>query len=133
MSDTSPQFTPAFPRVIDYTMLSDWKSCPHKFFRCHVMGMGRSRPNIHLHFGGVVAHGLEATRRYYLNTHDIGDAIEVGSIAAVERWGSDFDDFMPVTRTERNKTLTNALLAISAYFREWPLDEDELQIHRHNG
>lgn len=126
-------FSPQFPRVIDYTILSDWKSCPHKFFRSHVCGMARSRPNIHLHFGGCVAKGLEVARRYYIATEDAGDALEEACLAVVETWGSDFDDFIPVTRTERNKSLANALLAIQAYFREWPLDEDELRIHRHNG
>jgi hypothetical protein len=129
MTDT---FTPQFPRVLDYTILSTWKSCPHKFFRTHVQGLAKPRPNIHLHFGGCVAKGLETARRYYSRTGDTGDALEVGCLAIVEAWGADFDDFIPATRSERNKTLSNCLLALQSYFREWPLDEDELRVHIHN-
>lgn len=131
IDSAEPLFTPAFPRVLDYTMLSAWKSCPHKFFRTHVLGMTKPRRNIHLHFGACVARGLEVARRYYLRTADTGDALEEACLAVVEMWGADFDDFIPTTRTERNKTLSNCLLAIQAYFREWPLDEDELRIHTH--
>jgi hypothetical protein len=53
--------------------------------------------------------------------------------AVIQEWGTAFDDFVPVTRTERNKTLANCLLAVQEYFREWPLDDDELTIHTHNG
>lgn len=124
-----------FPRVIDATMRSDWKTCPHKFFQTHVHGLARARPNIHLHFGGAVARGLEVARRAWATgTADTNtEALTLGCEALIEAWGTAFDDFVPVTRTEGNKTLSNALLALQAYFHEWPLDDDEVTIHTHNG
>lgn len=124
-----------FPRVIDATMRSDWKTCPHKFFRTHVNGLARSRPNIHLHFGGAVARGLEVARRAWATgaADTNTEALTLGCEALIEAWGSTFDDFIPVTRTESNKTLANALLALQEYFKEWPLDDDEVTIHIHNG
>ena len=128
---TTPSIS--FPRVIDATIRSTWKTCPHKFFREHVQGLKRPRPNIHLHFGACVARGLEVVRRSYITHGDTSDALTDGCEALIEAWGTSFDDFVPVSRTENNKTLANALLALQAYFHEWPLDEDELQIHSHNG
>lgn len=122
-----------FPRVLDYTMLSTWKTCPHKFFREHVQGLRRARPNIHLHFGGAVAKGLEVARRGFVSHGDAKDAVTDGCEAVIAAWGTAFDDFTPVTRTERNKTLANALLALQEYFREWPLDDEDVTIHTHNG
>lgn len=122
-----------FPRVIDATMRSDWRKCPHAFFRSHIQGLARARPNIHLHFGGAVARGLEVARRGFCTHHDARDALTDGCEALIEAWGTSFDDFTPTTRTESNKTLGNALLALQEYFREWPLDDDEVTIHTHNG
>ncbi len=123
----------SFPRVLDATMLSDWKKCPHAFFRRHVQGLVKPRVNIHLHFGGVVAKGLETARRGFLRHGDARDAVTDACEAVIQEWGTAFDDFVPTTRTERNKTLANALLALQEYFREWPLDDDELTIHVHDG
>lgn len=125
--------TLAFPRVLDATMLSDWKKCPHAFFRRHVQGLVRPRPNIHLHFGACVARGLEVARRGFCVHGDAKDALVDGCEALLTAWGTDFDDFTPITRSERNKTLSNALLALQEYFREWPLDDDDVTIHSHNG
>lgn len=122
-----------FPRVLDYTMLSSWKKCPHAFFRQHVQGLARARPNVHLHFGGAVARGLEVARRAFVTHGDPKDALTDGCEAVIQAWGTDFDEFIPATRTEKNKTLSNALLAVQEYFREWPLDDDEVTIHTHNG
>jgi hypothetical protein len=127
----APHVSAIFPRVLDATMLSDFRSCPHKFFRRHVQGLTRDRSNIHLHFGGAVASGLEAARREFCTSHDSSDALHVGCEALVQAWG-DFD-FTPSTRTEANKTLSNALLALQSYFHEWPLDDDPISIHHHAG
>lgn len=125
--------TITFPRVIDATIRSTWKTCEHKFFREHIQGLSRARPNVHLHFGACVARGLEVARRGFCTHGDARDALTDGCEAVIEAWGTSFDDFIPVSRTEGNKTLANALLALQEYFREWPLDDDEVTIHRHNG
>lgn len=129
MSDIAPVF---FPRVIDATMRSDWLKCPHAFFRRHVCGLARPRVNVHLHFGGAIARGLEVARRTYHSTRDTSDALHNACEAIIHFWG----DFLPPeapTRTEANKTLSAALATIQAYFREWPLDDDPIQIHVHDG
>jgi hypothetical protein len=80
----------------------------------------------------VIARGLEVARRTYFSTRDPSDALHDACEAAIHAWG----DFTPPdnpTRTEANKTLSAALATLQAYFREWPLDEDPLQIHAHNG
>lgn len=121
-----------FPRVIDATMRSDWLKCPHAFFRRHVMGLQRPRASVHLHFGACVARGLEVARRTYFTTRDPFDALHDACEAAIHAWG-DFDPPANPTRTEANKTLSACLATLQAYFREWPLDEDPLQIHVHDG
>lgn len=131
MSDTATLAKPVFPRVIDATMRSDWRSCPHKFFRRHVQGLAKPSTNVHLHFGAAVASGLEAARRVYCAGNSADVSMLAGCQALIAAWGS----YEPVarTRSEANKTLENALGALTAYFHEWPLDEDPVQIHRHAG
>lgn len=121
-----------FPRVIDATMRSDWLKCPHAFFRRHVQGLSKPSVNVHLHFGGVVARGLEVARRTYYDTADTSDALHNACEAAIHAWG-DFEPKDNPSRSEANKTLSSALATLQAYFREWPLDEDPIQIHTHNG
>lgn len=121
-----------FPRVLDATMLSDWRKCPHAFFRRHCQGLTRPRTNVHLHFGGVIARALEVARRTYYETSDAGDALHNACEAAIAEWG-DFEPPPHPTRTEANKTLSSCLAALQAYLREWPLDDDLISIHVHDG
>lgn len=121
----------AFPRVVDATMLSDWRSCPHRFFRRHIQGLTRARTNVHLHFGGALARGLEVARRGYCAHGDTKDALTDGCEALIERWG-DFAAPETPSRSEANKTLDACLLALQGYLREWPLDTD-YHIHHHSG
>lgn len=121
-----------FPRVIDATIRSDWLKCPHSFFRRHVQGLQRPGLSVHLHFGSVIARGLEVARRTYFETSDASDALHNACEAAIHAWG---DFVMPdgLTRTAANKTLSAALATLQAYFREWPLDDDTLTIHTEDG
>lgn len=122
-----------FPRVIDATMRSDWRACPHRFWRRHVQGLvkGEGEVSVHLHFGAALAKGLEETRREFCSHGDTRDAFKAGCEALIAAWG-DFEH-TPRTRNEANKTLGNCLLALQEYFREWPLDDDFVTIHRHDG
>ncbi len=128
----APVAATAFPRVLDATMLSDWRSCPHKFFRRHVQGLVRPRTNVHLHFGACVARGLEVARRTYWETRDTGDALHCACEAVIESWGG-FEPPVAPTRTEAAKTLSACLAAIQSYLAEWSLDTDPFQIHEHMG
>jgi hypothetical protein len=105
--------------------------CPHHFFRRHCQGLTHDAPSIHLHFGACLAKALEVTRRAYCAGHPQSAAVVDGATALMSEWGT--FDFTPRTRTEANKTLENCLLALTDYFKEWPLATDPIQIHVHDG
>jgi hypothetical protein len=113
-------------------MRSDWLKCGHSFFRRHVLGLARPGVSVHLHFGACIARGLEVARRTYFETRDTSDALHNGCEAVIHAWG-DFEAPDNLTRTAAAKTLSAALATLQAYFREWPLDEDPIQIHVHAG
>lgn len=121
-----------FPRVLDATIRSDWRSCPQRFFYRHCRGLVRvsSRPSIHLHFGSCFARGLEVARRSYFAHADTNDALHDACEAFIQAWG-DFDP-QPLTTTEKAKTLASGLHALQRYFAEWPLDDHACTIHAHN-
>jgi hypothetical protein len=121
-----------FPRVIDATMRSDWHKCPHAFFRRHCQGLSRPRTNVHLHFGGCLAAGLEAARREFYASGDCSDALHLGCERIIAAWG-EFTTPEHPTRTEANKTLAACLHALQSYLAEWPLDIDPFRIHTHAG
>lgn len=122
----------AFPPVLDATMRSAFVLCPHTFFRRHCQGLTLTHdaPSIHLHFGACLAKGLEMTRRAYCKGLPQSAAVVEGASALMAEWGS--FDAAPNTRTEANKTLENCLIALSDYFREWPLETDPVRIHVHD-
>lgn len=121
-----------FPRVLDNTMYSDWRSCPHRFFRRHCQGLSRGRKNVHLHFGGCFARATEVVRREWITHHDLSDAVKSGCEAFIDAWGTfELPDY--ATSSEQRKSLQAGLLAVQDYFTEWPLDEDPLQIYIHQG
>jgi hypothetical protein len=122
--------TAIFPPVIDATMRSSFLLCPHHFFRRHCQGLTHDTPSVHLHFGACLAKGLEVTRSSYAGGMAQSAAVVEGANALLAQWGT--FDYTPNTRTEANKTLENCLLALSDYFREWPLATDPIQIHYHN-
>lgn len=128
-----------FPRVIDNTLLEDWKTCPHKFFRHRVQGLvpadfgepgtaPKLKTNIHLHFGGCMARGLEITRREYAEGAGHGEALALGAAAIVEAWDAAGELPAPRSRSEEIKTLDNCILAHAGYFREWDLDDPLQQV-----
>src|SRR5438067_858505 len=104
-----------FPRVIDNTMYSDWRSCAHRFFRRHLQGLSRGRTNVHLHFGGCIAAAFETARLHYCRGDDARDCVKDACEAFIERWG-DFEIPPGASRTEQNKSLAAGLLAIQDYF-----------------
>lgn len=132
MTDTPAADAVLFPRVIDNTMRSDWIACPHRFFRRHCQGLSSDAVNVHLHFGGAMARGLEVARRTFAAGEPPRLAVAAGAEALIRAWGT-FEPPPIQTRTAANKTLDAALVALAEYFTEWPLDTDPVQIHHHNG
>jgi len=130
MSDETS--TPLFPRVIDNTMYSDWKACPHRFFRRHCQGLTRGGPNVHLHFGGAFAAAQETVRLEWLEHYDLEDAVKAGCERFIDYWG-DFEMPEYANQTMLNKSLAAGLIAVQEYYRQWPLDEDPLTIYIHEG
>lgn len=110
-----------FPRVIDNTMYSDWRSCPHRFFRRHLQGLSKGRVNTHLHFGGCFASAVERARLNFCAGEDASSCVKDACEQFITSWGN-FEIPDGATQSERNKSLAAGLLAVQDYFREWPLD-----------
>lgn len=111
-----------FPRVIDSSMLSAFRSCPMKFFREYVQHFKRKGQSIHLHAGGAYAHGLEVSRRaYYEDGRTPGEAENLGLDALAAYYG-DFD-----CPSNSAKTKERMLGALDFYFANYPLDTDLAQ------
>lgn len=111
-----------FPAFIDNSALSSFKKCPTDWMYSCVQQITRSGGNIHLHFGGAFAAGLEAGRKaYYGELASEGDAIKKACTTALEFYG-DFE--APEGSNKNAKTLIGALLE---YFAEYPMDTDFLK------
>ena len=131
-TDHPPLETTTFPPVLDSTMRSAWLTCPHYFLRRHCQGLTTSDDiSVHLHFGATFASGLEAARRSYWAGSPQSAAVVDGADAIVKAWGS--YTFNPTKRSEEVKSLDNCLLALTDYFRQWPLDTDAVRIHEFEG
>jgi len=116
-----------FPAVIDSTMRSSFNLCPHHFFRRYCQGLKHESVNAHLHFGGCLAKGLEVTRRAWVGGEPQHLAVLKGVEAVIKQWAY-FEPPTNPSRTEAVKTLDSCILALSDYFREWPLDNDPIRI-----
>lgn len=105
-----------FPEVIDATMMNDWRSCKHLFFRQHLQHWKPQGESVHLHFGACFASALEALRRaYYEQELTSDEALSIGINKFMTAWG----DFEPPAGVA--KTLERGLGALEFYVNEWPL------------
>jgi hypothetical protein len=130
MSDPSPFI---FPQVIDATMRSDWRACPHRFFRRHVQGLvAPGEVSVHLHFGGCLAKGLETARREFFVGGSPDRALFNGCEAIIAAWG-DFQGKPAPNVNEKKKSLEACILSLAEYFKTWPLESDDVTIHVHRG
>jgi hypothetical protein len=122
-----------FPQVIDATMRSDWRACPHRFFRRHVQGLvAPGEISIHLHFGGCLAKGLETARREFLLVASPDRALFNGCEAIIAAWGN-FQGKDNPNVNEKKKSLDACILSLAEYFKTWPLESDDVTIHVHRG
>ncbi len=99
----------SFPAVIDSTMRSDFITCPHKFYEAHILGLRGMESDVHLHFGGWFARGLEVLRKSFwspLSPHyrNVSRSVAEGVKAILLAWG-DFRIPNNVPPPAGNKTL----------------------------
>ncbi len=108
-----------FPALIDSTIRADFAACPHKCFFAYVKNLRLKSSNIHLHFGGCFAHGLEIFRlAYYGDNLGYSESFARGCKAIIIEWG-DFEG-----PSGHNKSLASCLVAFLEYFNQYPPHED---------
>lgn len=110
---------PMFPPTIDSTILSTFRSCPHKFFRQYVEHWKSKAQSVHLVAGGAFASGIEKAREaFYVLGADPAEAEAAGIVALIAHYG----DFQPPA--ESAKSLERMIGALEFYFSHYPLGAD---------
>jgi len=108
-----------FPSLIDNSAISAFKKCPADWYYSTLRAITKKGGNIHLHFGGAYAAGLEAGRKAF---YDEGLPAEESIVRALEAaimfWG-DFE-----APSESFKQYDRLISALCEYFEEYPLDAD---------
>jgi hypothetical protein len=114
-----------FPKIIDSTMLADFRSCEHKFFRAHMQSLRLMRTNVHLHFGGCIAKALEVFRKAYYTPssptfRQLEPSFSAGAHALAQAWG----DYEPEIETP--KTFEGAVDCYLSFFEQYPPDREQI-------
>jgi len=110
----------SFPEVIDSTLLSSFRSCPHKANLAYFQHYKPKVQSIHLHAGKAYAAGLEAARvAFFQEGHSEEDAKALGLKKLIEEYG-DFD-----CPPDSAKSLERMCGALEYYFSVWPLSTDK--------
>lgn len=114
-----------FPELVDNSALSSFKKCATDWYYGTLRSITRKGGNIHLHFGGAYAAGLEAGRKaFYDDGISEDDALVIALGAATCFWG----DFEPPE--DATKTYERLIGAICEYFSQYPLTTDIVRPHR---
>lgn len=110
-----------FPASLDNSAISSFKKCPTDWYYGSLRSITRTGGNIHLHFGGAYAAGLEAGRVAFYDQHLSEDeSLAIALDTATKFWG-DFDvpeEFLGAKNYER---LIGGLVE---YFSQYPLATD---------
>lgn len=110
---------PPFPSIWDASMLSAFRSCPHKFALTYLNHWKPKQESHHLHAGGAFASGLEATRRAFYEQHmSPEESLELGIADLLAAYGS----FSPPE--DSPKSASRMAGALEFYFSHWPLGAD---------
>ena len=110
---------PDFPKVWDASMLSTFRSCPHKFALTYLSHWKPKTESHHLVAGGAFASGLEAARRAFYEQHSSAEeSLELGIAALLADYGS----FTPPE--DSPKSASRMAGALEFYFSKWPLGAD---------
>lgn len=115
----SPSHNLPFPTLLDNSAISSFKKCPTDWLYSSLRALTRKGGNIHLHFGGAYAAGLEAGRKaFYDEGLSEDESIAQAMHAATLFWG----DFEPPEGSAKN--FSTLLLALNEYFAQYPLHSD---------
>jgi hypothetical protein len=116
-----PPRRPLFPISFDSTILSSYRSCPHKAFRQYVEHWKPKGTSVHLVAGGAFAKGVEVTRLAFFESGESAEAaLALGLTACMKAYG----DFP--CPAESPKSLARILGALEFYFSTYPLGKDGL-------
>lgn len=111
-------FSYTFPKVLDNTMVSTYRSCPTKFWWRHQRMLQRGETSIHLISGGAFAKGLEVTRKAYFDDNTPFDiALAKGAAALFKEYG-----FVEPHPKYAAKAVSNMIGALAYYFETWPIN-----------
>lgn len=117
--------TPAFPLFVDNSAISSFKKCPTDWYYSSLRAIAPVGGNIHLHFGGAYAAGLEGGRKAF---YDEGLSEEASVLRALDDATRFWGNFVPPEGSP--KTYDRLLLALIEYFSEYPMDRDIIKPHR---
>jgi hypothetical protein len=111
-----------FPKAIDNTMLSDYKSCSQKFAYRHIFGRNTVLESIHLSFGSAYADGCEAARlAFWGQNHTPEESISIGVRKILSHsYPGDLDEF-------EKKSLFRCVHAMVSMFEKYGFADDPLQ------
>lgn len=110
---------PKFPAVVDSSLISHFRACPHKAFRESFEHWKPKQRSIHLHAGGAFARGIEVARlAFYAEGRPVDQAVARGLQALVEAYGN-FE-----CPADSAKSLERMMGAFEFYFDQYPLDKD---------
>jgi hypothetical protein len=116
----SSEYIP-FPSLLDNSAISSFKKCPLDWYYGSIRSIARKGGNIHLHFGGAYAAGLEAGRKaFYDEGASEDDALAIALDTATKFWG-DFEVPEEFTGAKNYERLIGALCE---YFNQYPLSTD---------
>lgn len=113
---------PAFPAVLDSTIIADFRSCPQRCRLAHFDHWKGREPSVHLHAGAAYAKGLETARRaFYEEGLPKEEAEGLGLQTLLESYG----DFQ--CPPESAKSCERTAGALEFYFERYPFDSDPAQ------
>lgn len=113
-----------FPELLDNSAISSFKKCPTDWMYSSLRAITRKGGNIHLHFGGAYAAGLEAARKaFYDENLSEDEAICLGLDTAIRFYG----DFESPSNYEGGKSFDRLIYALIEYFAEYPLSTDVIR------
>ena len=115
---------PAFPTVIDSSLVSAFRSCPRKAFLGYFEHWKPGEESVHLVAGKAFASGLEAARRaFYVEGKPAEESIDYGLEALWKEYGA----FIPPADSPKDPIRMAG--ALEFYFHSYPLGADGAKPH----